>query len=169
MAVAAFTAFNTAGFLSRAVQAKAVVIDLYYVNRGEAGSWVPAVRFIDALGVEHTAKGGYDQNYNLPSVGDDLDILCDPGNPEADFWTPSNVWSYTYILLAASVGFTALGLFLIKRIADFESKRKMNQAFVATPKKESFEGDFSTCMGCNSHIVAFSIGVHPAPTQYSCW
>jgi len=135
MAVAAFTAFNAAGFLSRAVQAKAVVIDLYYVASSEGGSWVPVVRFIDALGVEHIAKGGYSHNYNLPSVGDDLDILYDPGNPEADFWTPSNVWSYTYILLAASGGFTALGLFVIKRLSDFESKRKMNQAFVATPKK----------------------------------
>ena len=134
MTATAFSAFNTVGFLNGAVQAKAVVIGLYYVETAEGGGYDPIVRFVDALGVEHIAKGAHGAwdffiqpfSRNLPSVGDEIDIMYDTDNPEGDFWTTSNVWSNTYLLLAASVGFTAFGLLLIKINADFESKRKMN-------------------------------------------
>lgn len=129
IAATAIFAFNTVDFLSRPEQTKAVVIDHYFVDSGEGGVWVPVVRFADARGVEHMAKGGkgaFDSSRSRLSVGDEIDLMYDTDNPEGDFWTTSNVWSNTYMLLAASVGFTAFGLFMIKTNADYEHKRKMN-------------------------------------------
>jgi len=144
MVVTAFYAFNAVDFLSRAVQTKAVVIDHYYVLGG--GGYVPIVRFVDALGVEHITKGNLNAldflsifQRNLPRIGDELDIMYDTDNPEGDFWTTSNVWSNTQLVLAVCIVFTAFVLFYIW-VGLVLNKEKNEPYFVTAPKKGDFAG-----------------------------
>ena len=97
------------------MQTKAVVIDLHWTSIGDGWVAVPVVRFVDAQGVEHVAEGGFASNYNLPNIGDQLDILYDPDNPESAYWTPSNLWFPKYTLIATFICFTAIGLFFLRK------------------------------------------------------
>ena len=74
---------RTAAFLDTAVPATGEVVELKESSGSEGGTtWSPVFAWVDAAGVERRSTAGFSSNPPSHAVGEPIDLLYDPQNPE---------------------------------------------------------------------------------------
>ncbi len=106
----AYSAFLQITFLSRSMEVKAVVVDF---EMNDDGFLRPLVQFTDPkTGINVTAPTTIYRDVPDVSIGQEIDVLCDPENLSApvEINSSSEIWFTPRLLLIAGTVFTAVGI-----------------------------------------------------------
>jgi hypothetical protein len=107
---------NTFVFLHQAESTAATIIDIVETSSDGSPSWYPVFRFTDKQGAEHEIKTTLGTGNTMYEVGQQIDILYKPVDPESARIN-SFLWIWGSSLLCAQLSVAILLYYLLSRFA----------------------------------------------------